>query len=189
MDAPWKNDSSPGLTSQECEPLSFARLGAHCWAGSYPPLGPQPWSRVGAQRCLEPTQFHAYLGMVKYFTAIFSESWSNTPAGVAERTQASSGLGGRSSKSWVHWQPGQSLQATPTSRSHKQYGEGLAPESSRELVGFQKLMMAADVCKQPAGCLVMESTGSRSLSKVIISPESLPRSGLCWENEAAGALL
>lgn len=150
-------------------------------------MGLQPWSKVGAQRCLEPTQFHAYLGMVKYFTAVFSESWSNTPAGVVENVGIIR----------IGWEQFKELGPQTPARgcrprlhpeaSCKQYGEGLAPESSKELVGFQKLLMAVDVCKQPPGYLVMESTGSRSLSKVIIHPESLPRSGLCWENEAADA--
>lgn len=127
-------------------------------------------------------------GTVKYFTAVFSESWSNTPAAAAERVQASSGLWGggavQRAGSTGPWR------ALPEPEGHisnqkptgicKQYGEGLAPESSRELVGCQKLLMEADVRKQQSGLLVMESVGSRSLPKVIIDPESLPRSGLCW---------
>lgn len=189
MDAPGKSHSSPGLTSPEHEPLSFARLGAHSWAGSYPPLGPQPWSRVGAQRCLET------------YVSIAPRAWSSTsqlssvspgqtPLQVLRREYRHHqdcvcvGGGVQRAGSTGPWR------APPEPEGHisnqkptgicKQYGEGLAPESSRELVGCHKLLTEADVCKQQSGLLVMESMGSRSLPKVIIDPESLPRSGLCW---------
>lgn len=48
----------------------------------------------------------------------------------------------------------------------KQSGKGLAPESSRELVGCRKPSMEADVYKQQLGWLVMESIGSRSSSRM-----------------------
>lgn len=78
-----------GLTAPEQEPFSFARLGAHSQAGSGPPLSPQPWSRVGAQRYLGSAQ---YLGHIEYFPAVFSEFWSNTVVGATRTVQASSRL-------------------------------------------------------------------------------------------------
>lgn len=129
--------------------------------------------------------------MVKCFTAVFNESWSNTTAGDAGRVQAPSGGGGgvQSVGCTGPWR------ALPEPAGHtsnwkpigtcKQFGEGLAPERSRELVGCQKPLMEADRCRQRSGWLVMESMRSRSLSKVTIHPGSLPRSGLLWGKQSS----
>lgn len=60
----------------------------------------------------------------------------------------------------------------------RQSRRGLIPESSRELVGCKKPSMEAGMCKQQPGCLVMGSVGSRSLSRIAISPENPPKIGV-----------
>lgn len=113
------------------------------------------------------------------------------PAGAAGRVQALSeqdpGVH-RAGSTWP-WEPRQSLQATPPSRSQlalvSSLEQVLTPESSRELVGCRKPLIEADMYKQQPGPLVTGSMGSRSLSRMTSVQKACP--DLDSEAAAAGA--
>lgn len=135
MGVPWRSCSR--LTFPERQSPSSARLGPGSWAGSDPPLGPQPWSRVGAQTYREPT--HS-LGMVHHVTAS-SASPGPTPLWVRREGCSPIRVGQESPESWAHLALG--VLPEPAGRTSiqrpaglcKQSGKGLAQESSRKLVG------------------------------------------------------